>query len=178
MQITQKLLLLLFFVLSSPISSQELISNKIVKQDRSTTNWDFICDNYALTGVAKVQITKNNNGGSLKLAIETNDATFTISGTTYIYLSDGSIIICYDKKNRETRDNQIISYYALSPLEMGQLKKTNIQSLRFNIDGKRKKFGSQIGNFTAVNKQKHIITANDSREKSFDTAKEITALYK
>ncbi|MFI0491479.1 hypothetical protein [Flavobacterium sp.] len=167
---------MLFFVISKPAFSQELIATKVSKQQ--STTWDFICENYVLTGIAKVQVIKTDKGGTLKLAIETNDPTFIISGTVYIYLADSSIIICSDKGIRENMGNQIISYYSFSALEMNKLKKTDIQSLRFNINGTRKKFSSQIGNFTALNKQKYFVTANDSSKKNFDTAQEIASLYK
>ncbi len=178
MQINPKLLLLLFFVLSKPAFSQELSANKASKQYSTTQIWDFICANYALTGVAKVQVAKTDKGGTLKLAIETNDPTFIISGTVYVYLADNSIITCSDKGIREISGNQIISYYAFSTLEMNKLKKTNIQSLRFNINGNSKKFSSQIGNFTALNKKNYFETANDTSKKSFDTSEEIAAIYK
>ena len=179
MPINHKLFVLLFFVLSKLAFSQELMVHKVVtKQQVSTPSWDFICENYALTGIAKVQIAKTDKGGTLKLAVETNDTTFIISGTVYIYLGDSSIIICSDKGIRESVGNQVISYYSLSTLEMNKLKKTDIQSLRFNITGNRKKFSSPTGNFTALNKKKFFITTNDSSQKSFDTAQEIAALYK
>lgn len=178
MQINHKLLLLLFFVLSKPAFSQELTTDKISKQYPATTSWDFICENYALTGITKVQIAKTDKGGTLKLAMETTDPAFNISGTVYIYLSDSSIIVCTDKGIRENIGNQIISYYTFSSIEMNKLKKTDIQSLRFNITGNQKKFSSQIGNFTALNKKVYIETANDPNKKSYNTAQEISALYK
>ena len=178
MQINHKLLLLVFFVISKPAFSQELSATKVSKQQPTTAAWDFICENYILTGIAKVQVAKTDKGGTLKLAVETNDPTFIISGTVYIYLADNSIITCSDKGIRENIDHQIISYYTFTALEMTKLKKTNIQSLRFNINGNKKKFSSQIGNFTALNKQKYFVTANDSSKKSVDTALEINALYK
>ncbi len=170
--------MLLFFVISKPAFSQELTVNKVAKQYPTTTIWNFICENYVLTGVLKVQVVKTDKGGSLKLAIITNDPEFIISGTTYIYLADNSIITCSDKGIREKSGNEIISYYAFSVLEMNKLKKKNIQSLRFNINGNRKKFGSQIGNFTAYNKKNYFETTNVSISKSFDTSQEINALYK
>ena len=178
MQINYKLLLLLLFVVSKPAFSQELTATNVSKQQPTTAIWNFICENYILTGVAKVQVAKTDKGGTLKLAVETNDPAFIISGAVYIYLVDNSIITCSDKGIRENIDNQIISYYTFSGLEMTKLKKTNIQSLRFNINGNKKKFSSQLGNFTALNKQKYFVTANDSSKKSFDTALEITTLYK
>lgn len=177
MIINHKLFVLLFFVLSKPAFSQDLMANKVAKQQPTTKTWDFICENYALTGIAKVQITKTDKGGTLKLAVATSDPTFIISGTAYIYLTDSSIIICSDKGIRESVGDEIISYYTFSALEMSKLRKTEIQSLRFNINGVRKKFSSQIGNFTALNKQRYFITSNDSGVKSFETAKEIAALY-
>jgi hypothetical protein len=61
---------------------------------------------------------------------------------------------------------------------MSKLKTTNIQSIHFNINGKPKNFSSQLGNFTALNKINYFATAFDKSKKSFDTAREIKALYK
>ena len=84
-------------------------------------------------------------------------------------------IICSDKGNREKIDTKIVSYYSFTPIEMSQLKKNDIQSIRFTIKGIATKFNSQIGNFTAINKKEYFATYDNS-PKSYNTATEIKAL--
>lgn len=170
-------LLFLFCITSSAIFGQEIMTLPNTKTYPATSNWDFICENYALTGITKVQVAKTEKGGTLRLAIETTNPKFTIAGTVYVFLADNTVIICTDKGIRETKDNQIISYYNFSPIEMNKLKMTEIQSIHFNIAGKADGFSSQIGNFTAVNRKKYFSTAFDKSKKGYDTVAEITLLY-
>lgn len=165
---TPKILLLSFLMLSLTASAQPLTS---------TNSWDFICENYALTGIATVQISKSEKGGILKISVETTNPAFVISGTAYVFLADNSAITCSDKNQREVSGNRITTYYRFSPAEMNKLKNIEIQSIHFNIKGNSKGFSSQIGNFTAVNKKSYFATTFDKTKKSHDTAGEISALY-
>ena len=148
------------------------------KAYRATDSWEFLCDNYALTGSANVQIAKTEKGGLLKLTVETTDPNFIISGMVYVFLTDNTIITCSDKAMRDTSGNKVSSYYTFSPIEMNKLKMTEIQSIHFNINGKTHGFSSQIGNFTAVNRKRYFSTAFDRSKKSYATTEEIGALYK
>lgn len=174
----QKLFFILFFIVSGAVSGQELMTYKGSKPYSATPTWDFISENYALTGITKVQIAKTEKGGTIKLAVETTNPTFAITGTVYVYLADNTIITCSDKNSRESIGNQIVSYYLFSNIEMNKLKTTDIQSIHFAIKGNAKEFNSQIGNFTALNKKSYFSTAFDTSKKSFDTALAIKSLYK
>jgi len=174
----QRLLIILLVFLTLPVIGQEFMNRKGLNPIPATSSWNFICENYALTGKAIVQIAKSEKGGILKLSVETTDSSFLISGIVYVYLSDNTVITCSYKGNHETTGNQITSYYLLSNLEMSKLKTTNIQSIHFNINGKPKNFSSQLGNFTALNKINYFATAFDKSKNNFDTTKEIKALYK
>lgn len=173
-----KLLLFLFYIVSIPLFSQEFMVYKGSKPYPATSSWDFICENYALTGITKVQIAKTDKGGTLKLALETTNPQFAIAGIVYVYLLDNTILVCTDKGIRESIGNQIVSYYSFSNVEMNKLKKTDIQSIRFNIKGNQTEFSSQTGNFTAINRKAYFATTFDKTKKSFDTAPIITLLYK
>jgi len=164
-----KLVLLSFLMFSYVASSAQPLN--------STNSWEFICENYALTGIATIQIIKSEKGGILKISVETTNPAFVISGTTYVFLADNSTITCSDKNQREVSGNRITAYYRFSPAEMNKLKNIEIQSIHFNIKGNSKGFSSQIGNFTAVNKKSYFATAFDKTRKSHDTAAEISALY-
>ncbi|MFM2368305.1 MAG: hypothetical protein RL619_605 [Bacteroidota bacterium] len=173
----QKVLLFLLFIATISATSQETMSFKGSKPYRATNSWNFICENYALTGATTVQIAKTEKGGILKLTVETTNPAFNIAGIVYVYLTDNIVITCSDKGIRENTGNQIVSYYSFSPLEMNKIKNTDIQSIRFNIKGISSKFNSQTGNFTAVNRKTYFSTASDKTKKNYDTASEITALY-
>lgn len=173
----QKVLLFLLFIASISTTGQETMNFKGFKPYRATNSWDFICENYALTGTATVQIAKTEKGGILKLTVETTNPVFNIAGIVYVYLTDNIVITCSDKGIRENIGNQIVSYYYFSPLEMNKIKTTDIQSIRFNIKGISSNFNSQTGNFTAVNRKTYFSTASDKTKKNYDTASEITALY-
>jgi hypothetical protein len=149
-----------------------------IKTYPATPTWDFICENYALTGIAKVQIARNEKGGTLQLEVTVTDTTYAIAGNVYIFLTDNTIITCTDKKLRSVKDHNIISDYYFSAIEMNKLKTTEIQSIHFNITGKTNNFSSQIGNFTAVNRKNYFSTAFDKSKKSYNTATEIEQLYK
>jgi len=172
-----KLLLCLFLLLSIQVFSQELAETKVSTPVPFTNTWEFICENYALTGITKVQITKTDKGGMLKLSVETTNPSYTIAGTVYVDLADNTVITCLDKKIREVKGNEITACYYFSNIEMNKLKITDIQTIRFNIEGNQKGFSSQTGNFTAVNKKKYFSTVFDKSKKSYDTATEISGLY-
>jgi hypothetical protein len=143
----------------------------------ATPTWNFICENYALSGNVKVQIAKTEKGGLLKLIVETTDPSFIIAGNVYVDLADTTVIICTDKNNRETNGNQIISYYNFVSAEMNRLKKSDIQSIRFSIKGKKEKFASQTGYFTAINKKSYFSTVYSTDLKSYATTDEIQLLF-
>ena len=160
------------------VSAQETMLLKDGKQLPATATWDFISENYALTGNAKIQIAKAAKNGILKLSAETTDLNFFIGGTVYVYLSDYSVITCTDKNIRDRKENNSIAYYSFTPSEMNILKKTDIQSIRFNIRGNPQQFSSQIGNFTAVNKKSFFSGFGKEEKNIFETAEEIALLYK
>jgi hypothetical protein len=63
---------LLCFLLTSvvlPATAQTLTLKG--KTYPATDSWDFICEQYALSGSAQVQIAKTDKGGLLQLSVET-----------------------------------------------------------------------------------------------------------
>lgn len=141
-----------------------------------TPNWEFICNNYVLSGSLNVQIASTETGGVLKLAIATTDENFVISGNIYVDLEDISFIICTDKNYREYTNGQAISYYNFTSSEMKRLKNTDIQDIIFFVSGKNDTFSNQTGNFTAINKSKYFSTKYNNENKTFQTAATISLL--
>ncbi len=142
----------------------------------ATEKWDFICENYALTGTATIQIAKADKGGLLEISTATTDPSFYIGGVAYVYLADQTVMVCTDKNLRENKDGKMTAWYQFSAVEMQKLKTTAIESIRFNIRGNARKFSSQIGNFTAVNKKSYF-TTNENKPSHFLTDNQINALY-
>ena len=173
---SKRIIISIVCLISTVVFAQESMTVQ-AKSYPATPNWNFICENYALSGNIKVQIAKTEKGGLLKLIVETTDPSFTIAGNVYVDLADTTVIICTDKKNRETNGNQMISYYTFLPSEMSRLKKSDIQSIRFSIKGKKEKFASQTGYFTAINKKSYFSTVYSTDLKSYATTDEIQLLF-
>lgn len=169
---------IILFIFIQQAYSQETVINTTSTPNSNTTEWNFNCESYALTGIVKVQISKTPKGGILKLSVETTNPNFTISGIVFVDLIDNTVLVCTDKNNRTVNGNEITSYYYFSAIEMNKLRKTDISTIRFKIEGKESKFSSQTGNFTAKNITKKITTAFDKSKYSYETAKEINELYK
>jgi hypothetical protein len=146
------------------------------KQTPATPAWDFVCENYAFTGKACIQIAKAEKVGMLKITIDTTDPGFFIGGVVYVYLKDQTALVCTDKRLHENKDGKTWAWYSFSAIEMNKLKTTDIESIRFNIRGNAKKFSSQTGNLTAVNKKSYFSVTNN-KPAIYETAAAISALY-
>lgn len=173
---TKPLFAFVLLLLTPMLVAQELMMLKDGKQIPATASWDFICENYALTGTARVQVAKLEKGGLLKLTIDTTDPAFIIGGVVYVYLEDQSILVCTDKNLRANKDGQASAWYSFTEREMAKLKTVDIGSIRFNIRGTAKKFSSQTGNFTAVNKKAYF-SVGDNKPEKHETATSISELY-
>ena len=164
--------LLLYSVFS--FGQESFPAQKLTSQ---TESWDFICENYALTGKAAIQISKTEKGGNLNISIATTDPSYYVGGVVYVFLDDYSIIVCTDKGIRKSEKGIIAAQYTFTVSEMSKLRKTDIASIRFNIRGNQKTFGSQTGNFTAVNKKTYFSTT-ENKIQTYETASQINSLYK
>lgn len=168
------LFVLLF--LSTLVNAQETMIVNGSKPFSATQNYTFICEKYAYTGEANVQIAKTEKGGILKLTITTANDKARIAGGVYVDLANADVIACVDKNVKEYADGKTTSYYYFTPAEMNKLKNTDIKGIRFIITGNSNTFGNQTGYFTAVNKTNYFSTAFDQSKKTFNTAKEISVL--
>ncbi|PWB21560.1 hypothetical protein [Flavobacterium sp. HTF] len=171
-----KLPLFVLLLISTIMTAQQTITVNGSKPFPATQEYTFICEKYAYTGETKVQIAKTEKGGILKLSIATANDKARISGGVYVDLANGDVIPCVDKNVKESADGTTTSYYYFTPAEILKLKKTDIKSIRFIIVGGSNTFGNQTGYFTTVNKMEYFSTAYDTSKKSYDTAKEISAL--
>nr|WP_294787894.1 hypothetical protein [uncultured Flavobacterium sp.] len=171
-----KLSLLILLLISTFANAQQTITVKGSKPFPATQDYTFICEKYAFTGQANVQIAKTEKGGILKITIETANDQARIAGGLYVDLANADVIACTDKNVKESADGKTTSYYYFTPAEWLKLKKNDIYAVRFIIAGGPNTFGNQTGYFTAYNKMNYFSTAFDKSKKSFDTAKEISVL--
>lgn len=171
-----KLSLLLLLFISTLAKAQQTLSIKGSAPYPATQEYTFICEKYAFTGEANVQVAKTDKGGILKITITTANDKARIAGGLYVDLTNGDVIACTDKNVKESSDGKTTSYYYFTPAEWQKLKKTDIYAVRFIIAGGPDTLGSQTGHFTAYNKMNYFSTAFDKSKKTFDTAKEISVL--
>jgi|SRR5690554_1035820 len=81
-----------------------------------------------------ILLEKNNrinskNGSFFDLTIETK-----IKGDLFLYLSDGSVIRCLDRKIRGYIDNTTSSIYYLTKSEVEKLKSSSIVKIVYNLE--------------------------------------------
>lgn len=145
--------------------AQEMMTYKDGRQFKGTPIWNFVCDDYAYTGILKVQLAKTEKGGIIKLAIQVSNNGLYIGGRAYIILENGTYIYCTDKGIRETITNESNTFYSLSVTEINKLKTSPIASIRFRIIGTETIFSSQTGYFTAINKINYFDPFDKSKNK-------------
>jgi hypothetical protein len=91
-----------------------------------------------------------NNGGYLMLS--TSDAHFDfqyIGGQVFVFLEDGSRIVCNDKGIRDRVNDRAISLYYFTAAEIETLKIKNIVRIRFTIMNKNVPAGmAGAGNYS------------------------------
>ena len=165
-----------FILITSFANAQQAMSIKGSKSYTATEEYVFICEKYAFTGEATIQIAKTEKGGILKLTISIPNDKVRIAGGLYVDLVNGDVIACVDKNIKETVDNKTTSFYYFTPAEFTKLKKTDIHAIRFIITGNSNAFGNQTGYFTAINRKNYFSTNFDKSKNTFDTAVEISLL--
>lgn len=168
----------LFFLICTlhPLHCQEIMVLPNSKSFKASPTWYFRCDNYILNDSIAVQIARTDKGGFLSVAVKSTDQSFAIAGNLYVDLKNFTSIRCTDKSIRTTRENQIISFYVFNAAEMKLLQQSDIDAIRFQIKGKKSKFSSQTGYFTAVNKKKFFHTRYNFEMKYYETANAIRNL--
>ncbi|WP_291145551.1 hypothetical protein [Flavobacterium sp. UBA7680] len=171
-----KLPLLLLLFISIFANAQQTMSVKGSQPFPATQEYTFICEKYAFTGEANIQIAKTDKGGILKITIATSNDKAKIAGGLYVDLANADVIACTDKNVKESSEGKTTAYYYFTPAEFAKLKKNDIYAVRFIINGGSNTFGNETGYFTAHNKKNYFSTAYDKSKKSYDTAKEISVL--
>src|SRR6218665_258627 len=118
-----KLTVFLLLFISTFAKAQHSISVKGSAPFPATQEYTFICEKYAFTGEAKIQIAKTEKGGILKITIDTANDKARIAGGLYVDLTNADVIACTDKNVKESNEGKTTSYYYFTPAEWLKLKK-------------------------------------------------------
>jgi hypothetical protein len=128
-------LILIFGILliSNIVFAQNYIYHGKVKYE-STPVWTFnLKENYWTNHSIDLCIGKTKTGGCILISIETPYKQAYIGGKFTLYLSDGSVIQCIDRKNRSRLNNRSYNLYNLTFSEIEKLKIYKIESVVFGI---------------------------------------------
>lgn len=134
---------LLFVLLLCTLSRATFAQNYFYigeQRYKTTPSWSFSfpgghelsMDYQGTTPFINVSIAKQSNGGYLVLSLYTFHFN-QFSGNVFLYLSDGSVIKCYDRNMGDYVNNKIIGVYLLSSAEIERLKRHRIESIRFSV---------------------------------------------
>lgn len=167
---------LLFCTISFNCYSQNIIY-KGSKKYSATESWQFKRVNDF--GYLDVQVAKSENGGFLRLEVDASENLFYIGGNIYVFLEDGTMLTCTDKKIKDHVDGKCIVLYFFTNAEMEKLAELDIMKIRFTIEAKSGVWGSESGNYTAENKKaKSLSSLFEKKEEKeyFDTSEAITLL--
>lgn len=170
----RKLIYIIIILFSLNCVSQNIIY-KGNKKFSATEQWEFECSFEAGIGNLDVQIARNENGGYLKLGVYSNDNWNYIGGNVSVFLEDGTIITCTDKKIRDEVDGKSIALYSFTNSEMEKLQELDILKIRFIIKAKPGVYGSNAGNYTAKNVKSKSFLNNETEY--FDTSESVKLLY-
>lgn len=121
---------ILFILLSLQANSQNTFYIGS-KQYPATEKWQFECDS-GIDRSPNIFIAKGINEGLFVISTETI-FPYYIAGNLLIYLEDGSIITCLDKRIRDEVNNTKTSVYKLTMNEVAKLTNSRINSVRFNL---------------------------------------------
>lgn len=171
----KQLFLISILLISLTNYSQETLKFKNKTYSASPV-WNFYSEEYAYSSKLKVQIAKTENGGILKLSIDTSNENLYIGEKILMVLKDGNLVYCGDKNIRESYGQEKSTYYFLTNLEINQLKKWDIENIRFQIIGKESKFSSKKGYFSASIKQ--LYEENGAKINLITTSLDVKSLFK
>lgn len=130
----QKILLFIGGLIFSNVAlSQNYIYFGNVRYE-STQEWGFnLKKEYWTNNSLDLSIGKTKTGGCLLVSIETPFNQDYIGGMLTLYLSDGSIIQCIDRKKNSRLNDKSYNLYNLTASEIDRLKEFNIVSIIFGI---------------------------------------------
>jgi len=175
MKLKATLILLMAVFYQFSLNAQQNYVYKGNEKFIATPTFNFVLNSdYWGSNLLGVTIAKTLTGGYLMLEKETPFEHNYIGGTVTIFLADGTMITCTDKKMKDHVDDKSITLYLFTEAEMERLKTVNISRIRFSIY-------DQIGdksegkNLTADNKK---MFSQYGEPQTYNTESEVSKLYK
>jgi hypothetical protein len=99
-----------------------------------------------------VLFAKDGTMGVFIVSIKTV-STVRISGKLIIYLDDGTVISCIDRGKNDNVDDIASSAYQLTNEELGKMKNSNINTVRYELKCAECYTSPREGNYSASNKR-------------------------
>lgn len=165
---------ILLLMISLPLYSQNIIyrgSNKY----SATEEWKFETPDKFIDELS-VQVGRTDKGGLLRLSIDSDFDNY-IAGNVYVFLEDGTMLTCTDKKIKDKVDGKSVVLYYFTNSEMEKLAELDIMKIRFTL--KSSQFGTE--NYTAENAGKSTLKYIDENLKMvyeyYDTSSAILTLF-
>lgn len=129
----RKILIFIFLLFTNlSVSAQNFIFKGSQKYE-ATNSWEFKLNGDYWQGSPEFTVAKNNSGAYLMATIAVPFKTHYIGGILTIFLENGNIIKCIDRKIRDHYDNTSRTLYQLTKEEIDFLKDSEISTIRFNI---------------------------------------------
>ncbi|MEO6252105.1 MAG: hypothetical protein ABIO79_02325 [Ferruginibacter sp.] len=134
---------------------------KGTQQIPSTSTWRFTTSG-GISGSLEVTVAKSRTNAYMMLAIDVPVPQFAISGSVYLILQNGNMIVLNSRVAKDHVDNQSKVLFNISSANYTLLQKNDIMKIRFTIGD-------------SMMKTKENYTANNEYSK-YSTAIEINAL--
>ncbi len=139
----------LTFIITSNLSAQNQIY--IIGQKKyECTKTSTLKSNASFGYDLDVTIAKNESAALLIVNAETD---ILIKGELIIYLEDGNVINCVDRKKYDQVDNTSTNIYSLTSGEIEKIKSSNIAKIRFSLKCGECIESSEEGNYSVSNKE-------------------------
>ncbi|MFV8464373.1 hypothetical protein [Flavobacterium sp. LB1P62] len=132
--LSNRKILILILSLSTYLSgSAQNFIYKGSQKYEATNSWKFKLNGDYWKGNPEFTVAKNNSGAYLMATITVPFKTHYIGGILTIFLENGKIIKCIDRKIRDHYDDASRTLYQLTKDEVELLKDSEISTIRFNI---------------------------------------------
>lgn len=176
-----KIILFIFFLASHLSGSAQNFIYKGNQKYQATKSWKFQLNGDYWKNDPEFTIAKNSTGAYLMATITVPFKTEYIGGTLTIFLKNGEIIRCIDRKIRDHYDGIARTLFQLTIHEVELLKNSQIKTIRFNMVSGNPMLN---GAFTASNlvsyEENHSLYNQINKiepKESYATDKEIKELF-
>ena len=128
-----KIILFIFFLASHLSGSAQNFIYKGNQKYQATNSWKFKLNGDYWKNDPEFTIAKNSSGAYLMATITVPFKTEYIGGALTIFLKNGVMIRCIDRKIRDHYDGISRTLFQLTKDEVQLLKNSQIRTIRFNM---------------------------------------------